>query len=345
MQRERSGNAGRSGDGQSLQRGQTDDARDAAEETPLIDSTRTPVRYQGTFSPGISRQTSIRSGFAGHGQGNGGLGGYSFSSIFDVMGIGTAKARQSNSPERPEPPHSFSMYEDRYASATIMANRIRYLTYYIPFLKWIQQYKWSYFQGDMVAALSIASFYLPMSLSYAANLAHVPPISGLYAFVFNPLVYALLGSSQQMVLGPEAPGCLLVGSVVKASVDNGKGNDYDDKLQGQIAGVVTGMAGAAIFVAGLTRLGFLDSVLSRPFLRGFISAIGFLILVDQLLQELGLEKVAAAAGISHGSSVDKLRFLFNNVGKAHVVTCAVAGVSFTIIMISRQVLHLISRHV
>lgn len=191
-------------------------------------------------------------------------------------------------------------------------------------------------QGDLVAALTMASFYLPMALSYASNLAHVPPINGLYSFVFNPLIYAILGSCPQMVVGPEAAGSLLVGSVIRSSVDSGKSPEYDEAMHARIAGVVTGMAGAAIFIAGLTRLGFLDSVLSRPFLRGFISAIGFVIVVDQLIPELGLADLAEAhGGVSHGSSVDKLRFLFENIQHSSQITATVAGVSFVIIMVFR----------
>jgi MFS superfamily sulfate permease-like transporter len=211
----------------------------------------------------------------------------------------------------------------------------RYFTYYIPLLAWIPQYKWVHLQGDLVAALTMASFYVPMALSYASNLAHVPPINGLYSFVFNPIIYAILGSCPQMVVGPEAAGSLLVGSVVRSSVDKDHTGESDDVMHARIAGVVTGMAGAVIFIAGLTRLGFLDSVLSRPFLRGFISAIGFVIVVDQLIPEMGLADLADQAGVSHGSSVDKLRFLFGNFRSAHGVTCAVAGVSFLIIMVCR----------
>jgi MFS superfamily sulfate permease-like transporter len=46
---------------------------------------------------------------------------------------------------------------------------------------------------------------------------------------------------------------------------------------------ITAMTGAVALVAGFLRLGFLDSVLSRPLLRGFISGVGFVIFVDQLL--------------------------------------------------------------
>jgi len=182
----------------------------------------------------------------------------------------------------------------------------------------------------------MASFYIPMSLSYAANLGHLPPINGLYSFVFNPLVYALLGSCPQMVVGPEAAGSLLVGEVVRSSVDGGYSGDLDQYTNARIAGVVTGMAGAVIFVAGLTRLGFLDNVLSRPFLRGFISAIGFVILVDQLIPEMGLVDRANEVGfVKHGSSAEKLVFLIENAGYAHQLTCAVAFGSFAIIMVCR----------
>lgn len=218
----------------------------------------------------------------------------------------------------------------------VKGRRSMYLAYYFPFLNWIAQYRWGYLQGDLIAALTMASFYLPMSLSYAENLGHVPPINGLYSFVFNPFVYALLGSCPQMVVGPEAAGSLLVGSVVKSSVDS-EGREGDE-LNSRIAGVVTGMAGAVIFIAGMTRLGFLDSVLSRPFLRGFISAIGVVILVDQLIPEMGLNTRAThVGGVSHGSSWEKLEFLFGNIGQAHGLTCGVAFGTFAIIMVCRYV--------
>ena len=215
--------------------------------------------------------------------------------------------------------------------------RLMYLFYYFPSLNWMKQYKWVYLQGDLVAALTMASFYIPMSLSYAENLGHVPPINGLYSFVFNPIVYALLGSCPQMVVGPEAAGSLLVGTVVKASVDK-EGHEGDDNTA-RVAGVVTGMAGAVILAAGLTRLGFLDSVLSRPFLRGFISAIGCVIFIDQLIPETGLSPEAKhVGGVSHGSSWEKLEFLGANVRLMHGMTCGVAFGSFAVIMVCRYVL-------
>ena len=206
----------------------------------------------------------------------------------------------------------------------------------MPVLNWAREYSWSYFKGDFVAALTVAGMYVPMALSLADNLAHVPPINGLYSFVFNPLIYALLGSSPSMIVGPEAAGSLLVGTVIKGAVDR-SGGDHDAMLHAKLCGIVSGTAGAMVFIAGLARLGFLDSVLSRPFLRGFISAIGIVIAVDQLIPELGLSKLADQTHVGHSSSVDKVAFIFRNLHNAHTLTFAVAATSFVVIMVCREI--------
>ena len=84
---------------------------------------------------------------------------------------------------------------------------LMYLSYYIPCIAWIGRYRWNYFIGDLVAGgwyplpwhrasrvanigiVTMASFYIPMALSLSANLAHLPPIHGLYAFAIQPLVW------------------------------------------------------------------------------------------------------------------------------------------------------------
>lgn len=220
----------------------------------------------------------------------------------------------------------------------IQTSTLGYLSYYIPCLIWMRQYRWSWLKGDLTSAITLASMYVPMALSYAENLAHVPAIHGLYAFVFHPLVYALLGSCPQMVVGPEAAGSLLTGSIVKTSIDLGKGEDEDAVLQAKVAGVAVGMAGATVFIMGLLRLGFIDSVLSRPFLRGFISAIGVVIFIDQMIPVLGLHaRAKQTPGVTHGSTVEKFTFLVTHLGHAHVLSAIVGVVSFVVIMLLREV--------
>ncbi|KAI0508833.1 sulfate transporter family-domain-containing protein [Xylaria bambusicola] len=213
-----------------------------------------------------------------------------------------------------------------------------FLSYYIPCLTWMRQYQWSWLIGDLTAAITMASMYLPMALSYAENLAHVAPIGGLYAFVFQPFLYALLGSCPQMVVGPEAAGSLLIGSIVKANIDGGKGEDDNAILHSKIAGVAVGLAGASVFIMGLGRFGFVDNVLSRPFLRGFISSIGVVIFIDQLTPVLGLNKLAASLpNIPHHTTVDKFIFIVTHLGQGHRLSGIIGIVSFVIIMVLREI--------
>lgn len=89
-----------------------------------------------------------------------------------------------------------------------------------------------------------------------------------------------------MVVGPEAAGSLLMGGVIRTlGVHHGKDGSGEEDVEEavRVAGVVTFMAGAVAMVAGLGRVGFLDCVLSKPLLRGFVSGVGVVIWVDQLL--------------------------------------------------------------
>ncbi|OJD29320.1 sulfate transporter [Diplodia corticola] len=219
----------------------------------------------------------------------------------------------------------------------IRNRKMMYLAYYVPIFNWIPQYKLSYLRGDLIAAVTMASFYIPMSLSYASNLGHIPPINGLYSFFINPLIYSILGTAPMMVVGPEAPGSLLTGEVVRENIRRGASGDDDAELNAQIAGITTSIAGLVILLGGLFRLGFLDNVLSRPFLRGFISAIGVVIFIDQLIPQLGIARLAdGPQGVQHGSAVEKLIFIVRHVGQAHGLTSAISLGAFVIIMFFRE---------
>jgi hypothetical protein len=151
----------------------------------------------GTFSPRVeSRAGSIRSGGFGFGgtpearPGSGEGSQTRFGSFLETLGMrnGSSGGKKKMS--------TTSYLAERHG---IKNTTSMYFTYYIPFLAWTRQYRWRHLQGDLIAAITMASFYIPMALSLASNLAHVPPINGLYSFVFNPIIYAILGSCPQMV--------------------------------------------------------------------------------------------------------------------------------------------------
>ncbi|KAJ5103577.1 hypothetical protein N7532_004106 [Penicillium argentinense] len=277
----------------------------------------------GTFSP--RPEASERSPYLGTAGGR-----YPYGGFGDV---GAPSGGDDPARSRPESEYTSQM-KSSVSALSMNDHKKFYISYYIPFFNWIRQYQWSFFRGDLIAAITISSIYIPMALSLASNLAHAPPVNGLYSFVIHPFVYAILGSCPLLVIGPEAAGSLLTGAIVKASVLS-KDADDNSMENAIVVGISTAMSGTMILVAGLTRLGFLDNVLSRPFLRGFITAIGFVIFVDQLIPELGLAEIAKDMGFSHGTTVGKLSFIARFGKECHPLTATVSLVSFSIIMVFR----------
>ncbi|TGZ78589.1 hypothetical protein EX30DRAFT_359787 [Ascodesmis nigricans] len=245
-------------------------------------------------------------------------------------------------PRSPNPPPHKPTWLSRATTTTRLATTLgverpwlMYLSYYIPVLSWSRSYRLSYLPGDITAGITVASMYIPMALSLSANLAHLPPIHGLYGFAIQPVVYALLGSSPTMVVGPEAAGSLLMGAAIRGvrgpAFDDGEGDGESERL----AGVITFLTGLFALVAGGMRLGFLDSVMSKPLLRGFISGVGFVILVDQLLPELGLSHLASEAKITRASTLTKLLWLSHNLQHTHLLTLLISLTTLSTILLLR----------
>jgi MFS superfamily sulfate permease-like transporter len=171
-----------------------------------------------------------------------------------------------------------------------------------------------------------------MCFSFAI-IAQVDPLSGLYAFIIHPLVYAFLGSCPQMIVGPEATGSLLVGSVVR-QLQSAAGSD-EEYVNAEISGVITAMAGLILLVAGISRIGFVDSMLNRPFMQGFISGVGFVLVIEQAIPELGLKELARETGYSRSSAMLKVYFIITNMKKAHLLTAIVAFSTLAFILVFR----------
>lgn len=83
------------------------------------------------------------------------------------------------------------------------------LTKYFPGLLWLQGYSRHTFRGDLFSGLSIGVLLIPQSMGYAM-VAGLPPEVGLYAAVFPPLLYALLGTSNKISIGPVALDSILI---------------------------------------------------------------------------------------------------------------------------------------
>jgi sulfate permease, SulP family len=182
----------------------------------------------------------------------------------------------------------------------------------------LRGYRPEWLRGDLVAGLTVWAVLVPESLAYA-SIAGVSPVVGLYAAPPALLLYALLGSSRHLVVGPMSATAALSAAAVA-----------DFATQGQPAyvtltaalAIVTGIAALA---AGLLRLGFLASFISEPVLKGFIVGLALTIIAGQLPKLFGVDK-------ADGDFFEQIWGLLGNLGDTSAATLVIGLLSLAIVM-------------
>ena len=124
-----------------------------------------------------------------------------------------------------------------------------------------QGYQRAWLRGDVLAGLTVAAYLVPQVMAYA-TVAGLPPVAGLWAALGPLAVYALLGSSRQLSVGPESTTALMT-AVVLAPIVVG-----DPARYAALAAATALLVGAICLLGGIARLGFLANLLSRPVLVG-----------------------------------------------------------------------------
>lgn len=152
-----------------------------------------------------------------------------------------------------------------------------------PILGWLRDYKASKFKDDLLAGLTLASLSIPQSIGYA-TLARLDPQYGLYTSVVPPLIYAVMGSSREIAIGPVAVVSLLLSSLLSQVQDPVANPDAYRNL----AFTVTFFAGMFQATFGIFRLGFLVDFLSHAALVGFMAGAAIMIGLQQLKGLLGI---------------------------------------------------------
>lgn len=151
---------------------------------------------------------------------------------------------------------------------------------YLPILQWLPGYKKSYLSGDISAGVTVGIMLIPQGMAYAM-IAGLPPVFGLYAALIPQVIYAIMGTSRQLAVGPVAMDSLLVASGLGALALSG----IDEYVA--MAIFLALFMGAIQLGLGLLRMGFLVNFLSKPVISGFTSAAAIIIGLSQLKHLLG----------------------------------------------------------
>ena len=189
----------------------------------------------------------------------------------------------------------------------------------LPGVAVFRSYERTWLRGDVVAGVTVAAYLVPQVLAYA-EVAGLPPVTGLWAVIPPLLVYALLGTSRQLSVGPESTTSLMTAAGVAALLAAGAGA----VSRTDVAALLAIAVGIICLVGFLFRLGFLAELLSKPVLVGYMAGIAVLMIVSQLDNIMGIEV--------EGSTLGELWFAVTHVADVHVPTLSLALATLVLLL-------------
>ncbi|GAB1642186.1 SulP family inorganic anion transporter [Krasilnikovia sp. MM14-A1259] len=178
---------------------------------------------------------------------------------------------------------------------------------WVPGLRLVSAYRRDWLVKDLVAGLVLSTLLVPQGMAYA-ELAGLPPITGLYTSILCLLGYALFGPSRILVLGPDSSLGPMIAAVIVPIV--GSGGDPAKAVA--LASMLALMVGVTMAVAGAAKLGFIADLLSKPTQIGYMNGLAVTILVSQLPKLCGFsvdaegligEATAFVRGLADGEAV------------------------------------------
>lgn len=180
---------------------------------------------------------------------------------------------------------------------------------YLPILQWLPNYNRAWLRPDIIAGLTIMALLVPEGMAYA-QLAGVPPETAFYAAPAGLILYAIFGTSRQLVVAVSAAI-----AVMSASIVGGLAPAGSEEFIVMTAALAL-MAGVVAVVAGLLRLGRVAQFFSESVLTGFVAGLALVIMIKQVPKLFGLEPV-------DGNFWERLLELIRELPETHWLTLAV----------------------
>ncbi|MFI5649141.1 SulP family inorganic anion transporter [Kitasatospora sp. NPDC051705] len=152
----------------------------------------------------------------------------------------------------------------------------------LPGLAVLRRYRRDWLRGDLLAGVTVVAYLVPQVMAYA-SVAGLPPVTGLWAILPAIVLYALVGSSRLLSVGPESTTALMTATVVGPLAGG------DPARYAVLAAGLAVVVGVLCVLAWLARLGFVADLLSRPVLIGYLTGVALIMIVDQLSKLTGVD--------------------------------------------------------
>lgn len=193
-----------------------------------------------------------------------------------------------------------------------------------PIIQWLKGYSKSFLKKDLVAGVTVGILLIPQGMAYAI-VAGLPPVFGLYASVFPPIIYAILGTSNKISIGPVALDSILIIAGLQMLAEPGS----DEYLS--LAIMLSLLVGIIQTLLGLLRFGFLINFLSYPVILGYTCAAAIIIAGSQLETVFGVN-------IDNTNVFDLFYQLFIHLSEWNILSIIIGAFAIAFIYILKKVL-------
>ena len=195
---------------------------------------------------------------------------------------------------------------------------------WVPGLQAISSYRREWLAKDIVAGVVLTTLLVPQGMAYA-ELAGLPPITGLYTSILCLLGYAVFGPSRILVLGPDSSlGPMIAATILPLIAANG-----DPERAVALASMLALIVGAIMILASVAKLGFIADLISKPTMIGYMNGLALTILVGQLPKLFGF-KIDAEGLI--GEATAFVKGLANGEAVAAAATVGIAGIVVILVL-------------
>lgn len=196
---------------------------------------------------------------------------------------------------------------------------------WVPGVSAFRGYKSKWLPRDVIAGLVLSALLVPQGMAYA-ELAGLPPVTGLYTSVLCLIGYAIFGPSKVLVLGPDSS----LGPMIAATILPLAGADGDPSRAVALASMLAIMTGLVMVAAGAGKLGFVADLLSKPTILGYMNGLALTIVVGQLPKLLGFS-------IDASGFIEELQGFVQGVLAGEVVpAAAVVGLGSLVLLLLLQ---------
>ena len=195
------------------------------------------------------------------------------------------------------------------------------ITRFIPGLALFKGLNPALIRTELVVAVTVFAVLVPSAMAYG-DLAGVTPVAGLYVALAAMVMYALFGTSRQLITGPEATTSILVATAV-APLAAG-----DPARYAALAALAAILVGLISVLGGLLKLGFITDFLSKPILIGYITGTSLIVIGSQLGKMFGIK-------LESDKFFQQVAELISRLDEAHLLTVAVGAVCMATLLIIR----------